>query len=59
MADTPADQAHPNPHLHLEETGTKHGVPAGVVEEDSKGLPHSDRQATESAPIHPDKAARD
>jgi hypothetical protein len=43
---------HPNPHLHDPETGLRHGVPAGVAQEESKGLPNSDRQSTESAPIH-------
>jgi len=48
------EQTHPNPHLHDPDTGTKHGVPEGVVQEESTGLPDSGRHATESAPIHPE-----
>jgi hypothetical protein len=59
MIEKPADQVHPNPHLHHEGTGTKHGVPAGAAQEESKGLPHSDRDRTESGPIHPSEPAQD
>jgi hypothetical protein len=58
MTETQED-THPNPHLQHEDTGTQHGVPAGVAEEESKGLPTSDRHKTESAPIHPGNAAQD
>jgi len=50
---TKPDANHPNPHLHNRDTGTEQGVPAGVAEEESKGLPSSDRHVTESAPLHP------
>jgi hypothetical protein len=43
---------HPNPHLHNPETGTRHGVPKGVTQEESTGLPDSGRHATESGPLH-------
>lgn len=49
------ENPHPNPHLHDDSTGTRHGVPAGVTQEESKGLPDSGRQASESAPIHSEK----
>lgn len=41
-------------HLHDPATGTKHGVPHGATQEESKGVPDSGRQATETAPLHPD-----
>jgi len=39
-------------HTHDHSTGTTHGVPHGVTLEESKGLPDSGRQDTESAPLH-------
>jgi len=39
-------------HTHDPSTGTTHGVPHGVTLEESKGLPDSGRQDTESAPLH-------
>jgi hypothetical protein len=39
-------------HTHDPATGTKNGVPHGVTLEESKGLPDSGRQATESHPVH-------
>jgi len=54
--DTKPQDEHPNPYLHEPGTGTRHGVPAGVVEEESKGLPTSDRHNSESAPIHPSQS---
>jgi hypothetical protein len=47
---------HPNPHLHDADTGTKHGVPAGANEEESKGLPDSGRHRSETAPLHQDNS---
>ncbi len=47
-----ATEKHPNPHLHDPDTGTKNGVPAGAAEEESKGLPDSGRQQSETAPHH-------
>jgi len=47
-----------HPHLHDRDTGTQHGVPAGVVQEESKGLPDSGRHESESAPLHNDEAAK-
>ncbi len=54
-----AEPAHPNPHLHDPDTGTKHGVPAGAAQAESTGLPDSGRHATEAAPIHPDAPGND
>lgn len=47
-----------DPHLHDKQTGTKDGVPHGVTQEESKGVPDSGRHETESAPIH-DGAGKD
>lgn len=47
-----------DPHLHNESTGMKEGVPLGVTEEESKGLPDSGRHQSESAPLH-DGAGKD
>jgi hypothetical protein len=49
----PAEPTQPNAHLNDPDTGTKHGVPEGVAQEESIGLPDSGRHATESAPLHP------
>ena len=53
MSDKTQTEQHPDPHLHDEDTGTKHGVPAGAAQEESKGLPDSGRQASETAPQQP------
>jgi hypothetical protein len=50
--DTHTTDTHKDPHLHDEQTGTKEGVPHGVTQEESKGVPDSGRHATESVPIH-------
>jgi hypothetical protein len=55
MVAAPKKDEHPNPHLHDPDTGMRHGVPAGVVEEESKGLPDSGRHQSESGPLHPEK----
>jgi hypothetical protein len=47
MADEPKD-----PHLNDPSTGTKHGVPAGAAQEDSKGMPNSERHESETRPVH-------
>jgi hypothetical protein len=49
---TSPQEEHADPHLHDPKSGLKHGVPPGVAQEESTGLPTSDRQATESGPIH-------
>ncbi len=53
MSNPAEKEAHPNPHLQDEETGTQHGVPHGVTQEESKGTPDSGRHQSESAPLHP------
>jgi hypothetical protein len=58
MSDPTANEAHPNPHLHDPDTGTKHGVPTGAAKEESKGVPDSGRQASETGPIHSDSATK-
>jgi len=59
MPDETEIQARENPHLHDPDTGTKHGVPAGVVQEESKGLPESGRHQSESAPVHTNEPANE
>jgi hypothetical protein len=41
-------------HLHDASTGTKSGVPHGATQEESKGVPDSGRQQSESMPVHPE-----
>jgi hypothetical protein len=49
---------HPNPHLHDAGTATRHGVPKGVVQEESLGVPDSGRHASESGPLHAENPDR-
>ncbi len=46
---------HPNPDLQDTSTGTEHGVPHGVTQEESKGVPDSGRHQSESAPLQQEK----
>jgi hypothetical protein len=52
MPDQAKKEEHPNPHLQDDGTGTQHGVPHGVTQEESKGTPDSGRHESESAPLH-------
>jgi hypothetical protein len=51
MSDETGKEENPNPHLQDDSTGTQHGVPHGVTQEESKGLPDSGRHQSESAPL--------
>ena len=50
----PDDHAEGAEHLADEQTGMKHGVPAGATQEESHaGYGGTDRLQSESAPLHP------
>ncbi len=55
MPETKSQKHHPNPHLRDTSTATRHGVPKGVVQEESLGVPDSGRHASESGPIYAEK----
>jgi hypothetical protein len=55
MLEKTKPEDHVQSHLHDPDTGMLHGVPAGVAQEESKGVPDSGRQANESGPIHGEK----